>query len=237
MEGEQRQGPFWDYLDLLLFLASAIPAFLIGIGITKVALRLAPGILPGKAAQLLTGQFIGYALWFACLAIQIRTRYNQRLWPAMSWKLAIREIFPALTLGVVLALSVAVIGTLLRAPQLDNSLLELMKDRLSILVVAFFATTLGPLFEELAFRGFLLPLLIRSVGAMSGIFISALSFALLHGPQYHWSWQHLVLLTAVGCVFGWTRFKTGSTGLPTIMHASYNAVFMGAFIASKREYF
>jgi membrane protease YdiL (CAAX protease family) len=237
MEAEQQPDVFWNYQDLLIFLCLAVPCFILGIVTVKGVLLLAPGLRAGKAVELLTGQFLGYGLWFGCLAVLLRTRYFRRLWPAMNWRVTPGDILPSLALGVVLAIAVAVVGTLLRTPPLDSTLLELMNDRISIIAVAFFATTLGPLCEELAFRGFLLPLLVRSLGAAPGIVLTALPFALLHGPQYHWSWQHMVLLSAVGSTFGWARYKTGSTGIPTIMHAGYNAAFVGAFIISKREYF
>ncbi len=234
---EQPEPLFWGYQDLAVFVCLALPCFLLGIGIVKGVLAAAPVLRAGKALELLAGQFLGYALWFGCLVALFRTRYGKPFWPAMNWKLSSGEIVPSLSLGLVLAIVVAVIGLLLRTPPADSTLLELMKDRASIIAVAFFATTLGPFFEELVFRGFLLPLLVRSVGAAAGIILTALPFALLHGPQYHWSWQHMVLLSGVGCMFGWARYKTGSTGIPTVMHAGYNATFMAGFILSKGEYF
>ncbi len=237
MESDQRKSPFWDYRDLLLFLCLALPCFLLGLAIVKGLFFLAPGLRLGRAVELLGGQFLGYALWFACLAALIRSRYRTPLWPALNWNLPSGMIVPAFALGIGLAIAVGVIGTLLRTPEQDSTLLDLMRDRISILAVAFFAITLGPLCEELAFRGFLLPLLVRRLGAAAGIVLTSVPFALLHGPQYHWSWQHMVLLSGVGCTFGWARYKTGSTGIPTIIHAGYNAAFLGAFIISKREYF
>ena len=233
----QPQGVFWDYQDLAVFTCLALPCFLLGIGVVKGLLAAAPALHSGTALELLAGQFLGYALWFGCLVILFRTRYGKPLWPAMNWRLHAGAILPSLTLGLALAIVVAVTGLLLRTPPADSTLLELMKDRASVIAVTFFATTLGPFCEELAFRGFLLPLLVRSVGAAAGIILTALPFALLHGPQYHWSWQHLVLLSGVGCMFGWVRYTTGSTGIPTVMHAGYNATFMAGFIFSKGEYF
>ena len=235
--GVQPEPPFWDYQDLAIFICLALPCFLLGLGIVKGLLAAAPVLRAGKALELLTGQFLGYALWFGCLVALFRMRHGKPLWPAMNWRLSPGVIIPALSLGLVLAIAVAVIGVLLRTPPTDSTLLELMNDRASIIAVAFFATTLGPFCEELAFRGVLLPLLVRSVGVAAGIILTALPFALLHGPQYHWSWQHMVLLSGVGCMFGWARYKTGSTGIPTVMHAGYNATFIAGFILSKGEYF
>jgi uncharacterized protein len=233
---EQREDPFWNYGDLAVFLCLALPCLLLGLAIVKGILFLTHAH-PGRAAELLLSQFLGYAFWFACLAMLFRSRYGRSLWSALSWRLPLGRIVPAFTIGVSLAFAVGILGALLRTPEMENTLVELMNTRTAILIVAFFATTLGPLSEELAFRGFLLPLLVRSLGAVGGIVMTALPFALLHGPQYHWSWQHLLLLTGVGCTFGWARYKTGSTGIPTIMHAGYNAALVGAFIISKRELF
>jgi len=234
---ERTEQPYWGYQDLAVFICLALPCFLLGIALVRTILAVAPGLHAGKALELLAGQFLGYALWFGCLALLLRSRYGKPLWPSLNWKLSPGEFLPALSLGVILAVVVAIVGVLLRTPQTDSTLLELMTDRVSIIAVAFFATTLGPFCEELAFRGFLLPLLVRSLGAAAGIVLTALPFALLHGPQYHWSWQHILLLSGAGCTFGWARYKTGSTGIPTVMHAGYNATFMAGFIFSKGEYF
>lgn len=233
---EQPRDPFWDYQDVIIFLFLALPCFLAGILITKGILLLAPALRAGKAAELLPAQFVGYGLWFGCLAALLRIRYDARFWRAMHWRLPVGSILPSFSLGAALSIAVAVAAAALRTPQIDSTLEDLLRDRISIILVGIFATTLGPLCEELIFRGFLLPLLARSIGALGGIILTALPFALLHGPQYHWSWQHLVLLSAVGCAFGWARYRTGSTAIPCIMHAGYNATLFAAYIFSKKEY-
>src|SRR5256885_2249784 len=79
--------------------------------------------------------------------------------------------------------------------------------------VATLAVTLGPVSEELIFRGFLFPLLARTFGVVVAILGAALPFALLHGPQYAWSWRHILLVLLAGCAFGWVRHRTGSTAV------------------------
>ncbi len=112
---------------------------------------------------------------------------------------------------------------------------QLLTDRSSILLVSVFATTLGPLCEELAFRGFLLPLLLRSLGPLAGVFLTALPFAVLHGPQYGWSWRHLLLITLAGAAFGWVRYRTGSTAAAAVTHASYNLTFLVAYLSQGKD--
>jgi membrane protease YdiL (CAAX protease family) len=130
---------------------------------------------------------------------------------------------------VALALAVGILGAL-RTPDLDMPMKRLLSDRTAVLMVGLAAVTAGPVCEEVAFRGFLMPLLMRSLGPAAAIVLSALPFALLHGPQYAWSWRHVVLITLAGSAFGYTRWRTGSTAAAAIVHAAYNATFFAAYV-------
>jgi membrane protease YdiL (CAAX protease family) len=114
---------------------------------------------------------------------------------------------------------------------------ELLRDRLSIALVGLFATTLGPVCEELAFRGFLQPLLTRTFGAVVGVVLAALPFTLLHGPQYGWSWQHVLPVGLAGLSFGIVRYVTGSTAAATAMHATYNLTVFSAAVLQRGSSF
>ena len=126
------------------------------------------------------------------------------------------------------------VGYLIHTPTTSNPLTDLMQDRASIVLIGIFGVTLGPMAEELAFRGFLQPLLVRSLGPLPGIVLAALPFGLLHFSEYGNSWRHVVLICAAGVAFGWMRHATGSTKASTLMHSAYNAVFFAALWGSKR---
>jgi len=100
----------------------------------------------------------------------------------------------------------------------------LQQGDLALILMTIFGVTLAPLCEELAFRGFLQPLLARSLGAPAGILIAGAAFGLLHFREYGNSWRHALLLTGAGTCFGWMRHRTGSTKASVIMHASYNGL-------------
>jgi membrane protease YdiL (CAAX protease family) len=70
--------------------------------------------------------------------------------------------------GPALAIGLSILGVLLRTPPIPTPV-EAISGRGSLLVVAFFAVVLGPVFEELLFRGFLQPLLERALGAWPAI--------------------------------------------------------------------
>jgi membrane protease YdiL (CAAX protease family) len=127
------------------------------------------------------------------------------------------------------------LGSLLRTPNLDSPMQRLLEDKQSIALVGVFATTLGPLAEELIFRGFFQPLLVAKLGSIVGIAAASLPFALLHGPQYSWTWQHIVLLFMASLTFGVVRHRTGSTAASTMVHATYNLTFFTGFLLQRKE--
>jgi hypothetical protein len=137
--------------------------------------------------------------------------------------------------GPVLALLVAALGVALKTPEIQMPIRDLLTDRFSILLVGIFASTLGPVCEELAFRGFLLPLVARSLGPFAATLIAALPFAVLHGPQYSWSWQHVLLIALAGMAFGWMRLRSRSTLAATLMHAGYNFTFFSAYLFQAKD--
>src|SRR5213079_893775 len=98
-----------------------------------------------------------------------------------------------------------------RTPIIKLPFEQMLTNRPTIALFAVFVVVVGPLCEELAFRGFLMPLLIRSMGAVAGILITGLLFGSLHAAEYQWSWKHVLLISTAGTTFGWVRYKTGST--------------------------
>jgi membrane protease YdiL (CAAX protease family) len=209
-----------------------VPCLLVGLLLARALATVLPSTPAVKAALVLGGQFLAYGLWYAALAQILKFRYGARLWRSLGWTFPAREIGPAVISGLCLAVIVELVGVALHTPQVDSSLKELLQDRASMLLGGLFAVTAGPVCEELAFRGFMLPLLARTFGITAGIVLTAIPFALLHGPQYSWAWQYLVLLTLVGSAFGWVRYRSGSTGIAAVMHAAYNFTFMVAYAYS-----
>jgi membrane protease YdiL (CAAX protease family) len=227
--------PFWDYKDLALFTALAVPS--LGVAFLLVqAVFLMTGYRPeGKAVPVLAGQFLGYTFWFLSLYGLLKLRYDRPFWKSLGWVAPGRALWPSLVCGPVVALSVGALGVALRTPEIEMPIKELLSDPASIALVGVFAVTLGPMCEELAFRGFLLPLVARSLGPAMGVVISALPFAILHGPQYSWSWRHVLLITLASCAFGWMRLRSGSTLAAALMHAGYNLTFFSAYVLQGKD--
>jgi len=88
---------------------------------------------------------------------------------------------------------------------------------LPLLLVSF--VVLGPLQEELIFRGFLLTGMAPAIGTWPAIIVTAGVWAISHG-QYEWFFVGEIF--ALGVLFGWIRCRSGSTIVPLILHVIVN---------------
>ncbi len=223
--------PFWTYRDVGALLGLIIPVLVAAAVIVNLLRSAIPGFPQALAAGLLLTQFLGFGLWFLCLWALFRLRYRRPFWASLGWRRPARGLGSYAVWGPLLALGVALVGALLRTPDIQMPMKQLLADRQSLVLVGVFAITLGPLCEELAFRGFLLPLPARTFGEAGGVLLIAGLFSLVHGPQYAWSWRHLILITGAGAAFGFVRLRSGSTLAATVMHATYNLTFFIAYLS------
>jgi len=169
-----------------------------------------------------------YVFLLSALYLVIAWRYGEPFWSALGWNFPVPRAGLLLAAGPALTISLSALGVLLRVPSDGSQIESLINSRASLAVVILFGVLLAPIFEETLFRGFLLPLLARSAGPQLGILLTAVPFALLHGAQNRWAWQPVVLIGLAGMVFGYVRYKTGSTTAAFLMHSAYNAMgFVG----------
>jgi hypothetical protein len=234
LAAHQPDVPPWSWADAALLAGLAFPAVLLALALNLGMLWVFPSPQP-DALRAIAVQFAAYGVWFTALWLLLKHRYQASFWPALGWRVPWPRMSPTLFLGPALVILVVGLGELLHTPVIDNAIQRLLRDRLSIIVVGFFATTLGPLAEELIFRGFMQPLTIRTFGPWPGIALASLPFALLHGPQYAWSWQHVLLLFLASFVFGLVRWKTDSTAASTLVHATYNLTFYIGFLLQRKD--
>ncbi len=99
----------------------------------------------------------------------------------------------------------------------SNPLLEIVLNNnnyLSFILLFVTTTLLAPLFEEIIFRGILLPILSRDFGTILGIIVSAFIFALAH-----LSLGEMPPLFILGIGLGVTRIASGSLLSSVIMHS------------------
>jgi len=89
------------------------------------------------------------------------------------------------------------------------------------------AILIGPLLEELLFRGFLQSALAQSLGERGALVATSAVFAALHGVA------GLPILFSLSLFLGWLQLRTRCLWIPWSAHALNNAVTLGLALALK----
>ena len=127
-----------------------------------------------------------------------------------------------LALAVLLVLLVALASGLIlkpdQSPQRDlQELLRGLSGWGPSLTMFLTVAGLAPLFEELLFRGFLLPVLARRGSIPLALIASALAFGAIHLQP-----SGLPTLSTLGLAMGLAMRQTGSLRTPILVHACWN---------------
>jgi membrane protease YdiL (CAAX protease family) len=124
-------------------------------------------------------------------------------------------------------------------------------------LITVFGTFVAPVFEEICFRGFLLPAFaiaydwlslprtpaavvhwqttatLSPVALLFSAILSSALFACIHGQQLGWAAPGLCAIFAVSLILTLVRVRTRSVAASTLVHATYNFfIFLVAFIAT-----
>lgn len=184
--------------------------------------------------------------------------WQRRFSVGISWNFsaATRNALRLVPLGFVMSFSVQAASSLISMPK-SVPVDEFFRSASDAWIVTAFGTLLAPAFEEIFFRGFLLPAFAiaydwlslprvpaaleswRSSNAItmpalvfSAVF-SSLPFALMHGKQISFVWPVILLLFCVSLVLTAVRIRLRSVAASTLVHASYNlAIFLTALFAT-----
>ncbi|GLJ23834.1 hypothetical protein SUGI_0452730 [Cryptomeria japonica] len=103
---------------------------------------------------------------------------------------------------------------------------KLVRDPIAMLLYAAVVSICAPIWEEIIFRGFLLPSLTRYMSIWSSIFVSAVAFALAH-----YSVQRFLPLTFLGLIMGIVFVRSRNLLASVLLHSLWNAfVFLELFV-------
>ena len=176
-----------------------------------------------KPVLALLAEFVAYLVVALYMILRIEGKYHTSFWSAVRWNWPGVAGLSFIGVGV-LMLGFDALGRFLPMPKTTpfDQFFERPMD--AYLTVAF-AITLGPLMEELFFRGFLYPVIARRLGAVWGIILTALPFGLMHYAQYR-SWSAVLIIILVGVVLTTVRAVTKSVASSFLAHVGYNATLM-----------
>lgn len=225
------EDPLWSGWDVLLIAALTLllTIFIVPVVVVMGARLFAyPHLswveVARKPALALLSQLLAYVVVVVYMILLVQGKYRARFWQALRWN------WPGIA-GVsfafvgVLMLGFDILGRFLPMPK--STPFDQFFDRpFDAYLTAAFAVTLGPLMEELFFRGFLYPVVARRLGVASGIFLTALPFGLMHLAQYGYSWGAVLIVFLVGVVLTAVRAMTKSVASSFLAHVGYNGTLM-----------
>ena len=224
------ENPVWSGWDVLLILVLTAVTFVLA------QVIVVPGLfrlvyphgnltdLSQRPALALVSQLLLYGVMAFFMVGLVEGKYHTRFWQAIRWN------WPGITgvsfVGVgVLMLGFDLLSRFLPMPK--NTPFDQFFDKpFDAYLTAAFAVTLGPLMEEIFFRGFLYPVVARRWGAVSGILLTALPFGLMHFYQYGNSWGAVLIVFMVGVVLTAIRAMTKSVAASFLAHVGYNGTLM-----------
>ncbi len=194
-------------------------------------------------------QGIQYLLTFAGSLIVFPLMWHMKYFAGLHWNGAAAFRFGRRLVGAsFLCFLVAMLnGWLIPGPP-DAPIDHIFRMPGAAWLLFAFGVTVAPFFEEMAFRGFLLPALCtaydwigeRSTGAPPrpldengspqwsmramavGSILTSIPFALMHGEQTSYSLGPFLLLIFVSLVLCWARLSTRSLAASTVVHSCYN---------------
>jgi membrane protease YdiL (CAAX protease family) len=225
--------PFWGYLDLALVVGLLVASIVIILLLVGAFVLMYPRLRDNQGPLLLPTQFALYGFLYLSFRLVFGFKYGKPVFASLGWRRSQFNLVLAAVGGVLLAFLVSALAYLLHTPQVPSPVESLMGSPALLATFGVMAVTVAPLFEEMLFRGFIQPLLSRTFGVAAGILLTALVFGALHAPEYSLAWQYALAVSIVGAVLGWVRFASNSIIPSTIMHGSYNAVFVIALAVSK----
>ena len=111
----------------------------------------------------------------------------------------------------------------------NNPILELVlneRDPVALGMFLFTAAVAAPIFEEILFRGFLLPSLTRYMPTWGAIGLSSLIFSVAH-----LSFSEVLPLTVLGAILGFVYARSRNLAASILLHSTWNSITMiGLFL-------
>ncbi len=111
----------------------------------------------------------------------------------------------------------------------NNPILQLVleeRDPIALGMFLFTAAIAAPVFEEILFRGFLLPSLTRYMSTWAAIGLSSLIFA-----TAHLSFSEVLPLTVLGAILGFVYARSRNLMSSILLHSTWNSITMiGLFL-------
>jgi uncharacterized protein len=228
---------------IIVLLLTSVSVFAVVMGLHLLGTE-TPEQLLREPRLLIPSMAVAYLIAGAIVWAIFTYLWQQGFLRGLHWNFAgvSRRWKPLLAGGIVLSLVVQFLSNFLPVPK-TLPIDDFFRNSADVWMVALFGTFVAPIFEELAFRGFLLPSLASAWDWLQGrrenagvdqdphwsvaalvisCTITSIAFALVHADQLAHAWAPLAVLFGVSLVLCGVRLWTQSLAASTFIHATYN---------------
>ncbi len=221
------ENPPWSGKDVLqiavmMFVTPFVLIIFVALAAQKLVYRGLPWpqVVQKPLLALLT-ELVVYAAVAAYMFSLAEDRYHRRFLEAISWNWPKGGWLKFMGLGVLLLAALEGLAHLLPIPK-NVPFDQFFKHPFEAYLTSLFAISVGPLMEELFFRGFLYPVLARRMGVVNAVILTAVGFGLIHALQLGFAWGLVLIIFLVGVVLTIVRALTHSVASGFVVHVSYN---------------
>jgi membrane protease YdiL (CAAX protease family) len=194
------------------------------------------------------------AAWFVYPRLWQRTLLDGLSW---NWPAARSQAVRLIALGAMLGTMMQFVTYFITPPKSPMPIDEFFATPLDAWLITLFGTFAAPVFEEICFRGFLVPAFAIAYDWLSlprteeartrwqatinlspdsllfSAILTSVLFAWMHAPQVSHLWAALLGLFSISLVLTLVRVKTHSVAASAMVHAAYNGfVFLMALAAT-----
>jgi membrane protease YdiL (CAAX protease family) len=181
---------------------------------------------------IISAQIVAYPIVMLFMMMVVGSRSDEGFWRSVRWNWNGPKVAACVVGGAIVATVVNFASAYLPLPK-STAMDNFFHETFVAYLTAIFGITLGPLLEELFFRGMLYPTMRRLIGVIPATLFTATMFAAIHGAQLEYAWAPLLSIFVVGIIFTVVREKTGSVAATFVMHVGYNlTLFAMLWVAS-----
>ena len=237
----------WDRTDVLIFAAFSLGSAIVLGQVSAMLVLVLAGVPPQQFEKFPTTRtaFVvlhqallsGAMMLYLCLLV--RVRFREKFWRTIGWRPFAPQsmsrgaaVLACLLGGILLSIAVQ-FASFLVAPKTKLPMEAYFTNRPSVLMMMAMGVVVAPAVEETLFRGFLYPVLARSLGVAGGVLGTGVLFGMMHAAQLWGGWGQIGLLVVVGVVFTYVRARTGTVVATYFLHLGYNGIlFLEFFLAT-----